>query len=97
MSALGRLNVDIVRFENAIRFQAADKLYPRKDSTADGDHTNTSDGDDVEESIEDQIARELELIQSKDGKENTMRFQSVKTDTECREYCGIANTIYPVY
>ena len=63
--------------------QAADRLYPRTE--VDGTQ-NDDDGDDAEESIEDQIARELQSIQGEKGKgkKNTARFTSVKTDVECR-------------
>lgn len=59
------------------------------------------DDEDVEESIEDQIARELEGMQSthkgkgEDGssKRNKARFSTVKTNTECREPVFLSNYV----
>lgn len=72
-----------LRYADALDHQAADRLYPRTE--VDGTQ-NDDDGDDAEESIEDQIARELQSIQGEKGKgkKNTARFTSVKTDVECR-------------
>ena len=63
--------------------QVADELYPETAQSGQADGDNNHD-EDVEESIEDAIARELASIQPK-GRESKkkMRFSSVKTNTEC--------------
>ena len=64
--------------------QAADRLYPRTE--VNGAQNDDDDDDETEESIEDQIARELQSIQGEKGKgkKKAARFTSVKTEVECR-------------
>lgn len=70
--------------------QIGDELYPETSTSAvkldDSSNPSKNDNDDEdEEDIEAQIARELGELQPKTAREKrAMRFNSVKTDCECR-------------